>query len=51
LFVSRFRGRTPDGRLIAELEPTGEKPSFGREPYEKGMEDRLQLTERLWVKP
>ena len=51
LFVSRFRGKTREGRLIAELQPTGEKPSFCREPYEKGMEDRIRLTEPLWSKP
>jgi len=48
LFVSRLRGRSPDGRLIAELEPTGVQPSFCREPYEQGMEGRIKLTQGLW---
>ncbi len=48
LFVSRLRGKAPDGRLIAELEPTGERPAFCREPYEQGMEDRIELTKPLW---
>ncbi len=48
LFVSRFSGKTPDGRLIADLEPTGRQPSFCREPYEQGLQDRIQLTKALW---
>ena len=48
LFVSRLQGKTPDGRLIAELEPTGQKPAFCREPYEHAMEDRIHLTDGLW---
>jgi pilus assembly protein CpaF len=51
LFLSRLRGKTPEGRLIAELEPTGEKPTFCREPFEKGFEDRIRLTEGMWSKP
>ena len=50
LFVSRSGGKTPDGRLIAELAPTGEQPSFASEPYEQGMQERIRLTEGLWSK-
>ena len=25
---------------MADLEPTGERPTFCREPYEQGMDDR-----------
>ena len=51
IYVSRLRGRSPQGRLIAELEPTGEKPSFAHEPYEQGMDDRIQLTQNVWSRP
>ena len=50
LFVSRLAGKTAAGRLVAELEPTGQKPTFAREPYERGMEDRVRLSEGIWVK-
>lgn len=50
LFVSRSGGLSPDGRLIAELEPTGERPSFADEPYEQGMQERIRLTKQLWSK-
>jgi len=50
LFVSRLSGKTPDGRLIAELEPTGERPSFAAEPYEQGLGDMIQLTGGIWAK-
>jgi pilus assembly protein CpaF len=48
LYVSRLRGQTPEGRLLAELEPTGRQPSFRHEPYEKGLGDRIRLTGPLW---
>jgi pilus assembly protein CpaF len=50
LFVSRLKGKTPDGRLIAELELTGTQPSFCRDPWEQGIGDRVRLTEALWSK-
>jgi len=49
IFVSRFKGRTEDGRLIAELEPTGERPTFASEPYEQGMSERIRLTRDVWA--
>lgn len=48
LFVNQLRGKTADGRLIAQLVPTGQKPSFAREPYEQGLDDRIRLTGPLW---
>jgi pilus assembly protein CpaF len=48
LYVSQFRGRDSEGRLVAELETVGNKPSFSREPYEQGLEERIQLTKELW---
>jgi len=50
LFVCRLRGKKPDGTLIAELEPTGEHPTFCREPYEQGMEQMIRHTAGLWAK-
>jgi pilus assembly protein CpaF len=50
LFVSRLRGRTPDGRLIADLEPTGELPTFAGEVREQGMEHLIRLSDALWSK-
>ena len=48
LFVSRLRDRTPEGRLVADLEPTGQRPSFCGEPYEKGLTDQIRLSGPLW---
>ncbi len=50
LFVSRLKGKTPEGRLLADLEMTGQKPSFCREPYERGMADLVRLTADVWSK-
>lgn len=50
LFVNRLKGKGPDGRLLGNLEPTGEKPSFAREPYEQGLNDSIRLTGALWTK-
>ena len=50
LFVSRLKGKTAEGRLIADLEPTGEKPTFCREPHEQGMDDESDLTREVWSK-
>lgn len=49
LFRTRFQGRTRDGRLIAELQPTGETPSFAPEAVEQGLTDSLRLTGDLWT--
>ena len=50
LFVCQLRGKTPDGRLVAHLEPTGEQPTFCREPYEQGLEGMIRHTAGLWAK-
>jgi len=49
IFVSRFRGRTAEGRIISELEATGEKPTFAREPHEQGMSSQIRLTDAIWT--
>ena len=45
IFVSKLQGKTREGRLITDLAPTGQRPSFCREPYEQGMDEMIQLTE------
>jgi pilus assembly protein CpaF len=50
LFVSHLKGRSPAGRLLADLEPTGQKPSFSSDPYERGMGHLIKLTQGLWSK-
>ncbi|MEX0703718.1 MAG: ATPase, T2SS/T4P/T4SS family [Planctomycetales bacterium] len=49
LFVSRLKGRTADGRLVASLDWTGTKPSFAAEPAEQGLDDRIRLTREMWA--
>lgn len=48
LFVYRMRGRTKEGMIVGELEPTGHRPTFAGEAYEQGMEERIRLTSDLW---
>jgi pilus assembly protein CpaF len=48
LFLSRLKGRTPQGRLIAELESNGDRPSFAGEVREYGLEGMAELTAPLW---
>ncbi len=48
IMVSKLKGRTPEGRLVAKLEHTGIKPTFANEPFEQGMEDSIKLTRGLW---
>jgi pilus assembly protein CpaF len=48
LFVSKLREKTRDGRLVADLAPTGQRPTFCREPFEQGIEDMIHLTEGVW---
>ena len=50
LFVSRMQGRTSDGMLKADLAPTGEIPSFCSQPFEQGIDNRIQLSGKLWKK-
>lgn len=48
LFVSQLKGRTPDGTLKADLEPTGTLPSFRREVFEHGLEREVKSSGKLW---
>jgi len=48
LFVMKMQGKSQDGRIIAELKPTGTLPTFATEAYEQAMDDRIKLTTSLW---
>ncbi len=48
LFVCQLKGKRPDGRLEAELVPTGNRPTFASEPHDRGMDHRIKLTKDLW---
>ena len=48
LFVSRYHGKGPDGRLKIVLEPTGEKPSFHAEAKNQGLSELIQWSQALW---
>jgi pilus assembly protein CpaF len=48
LYISRLTGRSPEGRLIANLERTGRQPSFCGEPAEQGLAAEIALTRGLW---
>jgi pilus assembly protein CpaF len=48
LLVSRLKGKTPEGRLIADLQMTGTKPTFASDPLDNGMTDQVRLTAPMW---
>jgi pilus assembly protein CpaF len=48
LFNLEMTGKSPDGRLTSELKPTGNKPSFAREPYQFGLEGQIRASGALW---
>jgi pilus assembly protein CpaF len=50
LFVLRPEGVGADGRLIADLAPTGQQPSFSQEPWEQGLSEMIHHTEGAWEK-
>lgn len=49
LFINRIKGRTPQGRLIADLAPVGETPSFAEEIAEYGLEEMVHHTQGMWT--
>lgn len=51
LFNVVMKGKDDQGRLQAELHPTGTLPSFASEPYEHGMADRIKESIELWKEP
>ncbi|MDH3718966.1 MAG: ATPase, T2SS/T4P/T4SS family [Planctomycetota bacterium] len=50
LFICQLSGRRPDGRLEAEFVPTGQQPTFAKQPHNQGMGDRIRLTKDLWMR-
>ncbi len=50
LYVSRLHGKRADGQLEAELTPTGHQPSFAAEPFEQGLDDRIDRSGNMWQK-
>jgi pilus assembly protein CpaF len=48
LFVSRIQGRLPNGRLVADLQPTGERPTFADEVREYGLERFVNASAAVW---
>jgi pilus assembly protein CpaF len=50
IFRCKMSGKTPQGRLIAQLESTGNKPSFYREPFEQGLTEKIRLSKEVWGK-
>jgi pilus assembly protein CpaF len=51
LFSCQMRGKDRQGRLITSLDPTGGRPSFAAEPFERGMDDYVVHSRSLWSKP
>ncbi len=49
LFTIQLRGKTAAGKLISDLEHTGEQPSFSQEPHQHGMSDRIHHSQALWT--
>lgn len=48
LYSFRFRGKSPGGGVIGELERTGSLPTFGSEVEKNGYSDRVHLTAGLF---
>jgi len=48
LFTTKFYGKTPEGRLIAELAFTGQRPTFSHQPYEHGLGDVVRIAGDVW---
>ena len=49
LFGSRMMGRARGGQLVVSLDPSGEKPSFAKEPFEQAMDKELGASRALWA--
>jgi pilus assembly protein CpaF len=48
LFRFDPKGRDDEGKIQGSLAWTGERPTFRKEPFVKGLDDRIQLTRDLW---
>jgi len=49
--VSQIRGRANDGRLVTDLQATGEQVSFGSELVEQGLQNSAPLSQAVWLGP
>ncbi len=49
LFALKYLGRDSADRLITDLEPTGNQPSFRSEPLERGLAGMVDRTAVLWA--
>jgi pilus assembly protein CpaF len=49
LFTCHMRGKDERGRLTASLDATGDLPTFATEPYEQGMDERIDHSRALWT--
>lgn len=48
LFVSRIQGKLPNGRLIADLQLTGQRPGFADEVREYGLQHLVAASAAVW---
>ncbi len=48
LFNCRLAGKDAEGRLIANLEPTGTLPTFSNEAKEQGLDERIRHSGMMW---
>jgi pilus assembly protein CpaF len=48
LFALEMAGKSQSGTLVSQLQPTGEQPSFHREPRQYGLEEMVYRTGALW---
>ena len=48
LFASHLHGKSAKGKLLVDLAPTGQRPTFCREPYHQGLTDLIHATKEVW---
>ena len=48
LFTSQLQEKNCNGRWGADLLPTGQRPTFCREPFAQALSDRIHHTDGLW---
>jgi len=48
LFTFRGAGRDSQGRILGEIQWTGEKPTFAEEPFQIGYAEKVNLTTKLF---
>jgi pilus assembly protein CpaF len=48
LFALNMRGKSSTGGIVAELQPTGKKPTFAAEPIQHGVQSLIRHSRPLW---